>query len=212
MPETEDPQHPSGTIASSPARAVFALPEYVSAAQQHAFSTTAALARAKSALLAEIRSETREAIPVSVSTDESGRQLEVAPAPVPIRIAVDIDPVVAGDLGPVYAALDEAAEQQEEEMTKALFAMMTSLTGFTGNTVDADGKPFSWDLIADAFEKMDISFETGKPDITLVMHPDDFAKLEKLPRPTPEQQARHDAVLARKHAEWLARQRTRRLD
>jgi hypothetical protein len=45
----------------------------------------------------------------------------------------------------------------------------------------------------------------------LVMHPDTVTKLEKLGPPTPEQQARYDAVLETKRQEWQARKRERRL-
>jgi len=48
-------------------------------------------------------------------------------------------------------------------------------------------------------------------DLTLVMHPDDAARFERLGPPTPAEQARHEAVLARKRDEWQSRQRQRRL-
>lgn len=191
---------------------VFALPEYDRGARQHVLASINALTRARSPLLSAIRSEACETLPNSVIADASGRELVIKPAAVQMRFAVDIDPVVAGDLASVYGAIDSASEQQEEGVTKAMLGSLSSITEFTGNTIDAEGKPISWDLITDAFEQMEIGFETGKPDVTLVMNPRDLERLQQLDPPTPEQQSRHDAVLARKRAEWDARQRSRRLE
>jgi hypothetical protein len=190
----------------------FRLSEYELAARRHAFEAVEQLARARSPLLAQMRSERAEAIPVSRIVDEQGGELELAPVPVRIGLEMEIAPITAGDLGGVLAALDAAAAQQEEALSKALFSSLGEITKMTGNQVDAGGRPLSWDLIIDMLEELEIRFDDdGKMDLTLVMNPRDFERLERLGPPTPEQEARREAVLERKREEWQARRRQRRL-
>jgi hypothetical protein len=191
---------------------LFALPEYSAAARETAYMAIEALAVARSALLSKMRKESTEAIPVSRFTSADGEELEILPTAVRVPLSVDIPSVVSGDLGSLRAALDAAAEEQEKAIAHALFSGISELTDYTGNKVDAGGRPISWDLITDTLEKMEIAFdEDGKMDLTLVVHPDTAKKLEELGPPTPEQQARYDAVLETKRQEWQARKRQRRL-
>jgi hypothetical protein len=188
------------------------LPEYSTAARASAYAAIEALAEARSPLLSQIRKETTETMPVSRFTSADGEELEILPTAVQVQFSVDIPAVVSGDLGTLLAAFDAAADEQAKAFSTALFSGMDQLTEHTGNRVDAGGKPISWDLITDTLETMDIGFdENGKMDLTLVMHPDTVTKLEKLGPPTPEQQARYDAVLETKRQEWQARKRERRL-
>lgn len=191
---------------------LFSLPEYADAASASVHRAIHDLTRARSPLLSRIRSEPAESIPVSRLSDRQGNELELEAVPVRIEFAVDIEPLTRGDFGPLLDALDSAAEQQEAAVSKHLFASMSEITDLTGNKVDAGGKPISWDLIIDALEKMEIPFdEDGKMSLSIVMNPRDAARLEQIGPPTPAQQARHDAVLERKRAEWLAKKRQRRL-
>lgn len=191
---------------------LFRLIEYESATRRHAFRAIDQLARARSPLLAQMRSEATEAIPVSLVTDGAGGELELEPVPVTIGLEVNVDPVTAGDLAGVYTALDAGGAQQEEALSKTLFSSLSEITELTGNKVDAAGRPLSWDFLTEALEAMEIRFdENGKMDLTLVMHPDVAARFERLGPPTPAEQARHEAVLARKRDEWQSRQRQRRL-
>jgi hypothetical protein len=191
---------------------LFALGEYASAAQASAFEAIDRLARAQSPLLASIRSETTEVIPVSRITGRDGRELEIAPVPVQISLEIDIDPAIEGDLTGVLEALDAAAAQKERVLSKAVISSMLKITDLTGNKLEAGGRPLSWDLITDAFEKIDLSFdENGESNMSLILHPDAYARLAALGPPTKEQQARHDAVIANRRAEWESQRRARRL-
>ena len=80
-----------------------------------------------------------------------------------------------------------------------------------GQTIDAAGRPLSWDVVLDAFDKMDWDFdETGQPKPkTLFAGPAAAAKLEALPPPTPEQEARFVEMMERKRGEDVARRGTR---
>lgn len=170
------------------------------------------LARAQSPLLASIKAERAETIPVSKITGRDGRELEILPMSFSVSMEVDIDGAVAGDLSGLFEALDLAGEQEARALTRVFISTLSDVTDLTGNKVDAGGRPLSWDLITDAFEKIEIEFdEHGGTGLSLMLHPDTYARLAALGPPTAEQQARHDAVLARKRAEWEARRRPRRL-
>ena len=109
----------------------------------------------------------------------------------------------------MLSALDGAGAMEEETLSGALIDSIVRVTELTGNRVDAGGQPLSWDHVIDAVETMDVSFdENGKTSLTLLMAPG----LEgRLGAPSPDQQARHDQVLARKREEWRARRGERRL-
>jgi hypothetical protein len=85
------------------------------------------------------------------------------------------------------------------------------ITDATGNTIDAGGRPLSWDLIIDGLEQKEIAFDKdGRMNETLVMNPKTAALLASIEM-TPAQTARLERVLQKKRDEWDAKQRTRRL-
>ena len=127
-----------------------------------------------------------------------------------LHVLHHIAPVIGGDLGGVYAALDAAATQQQEAMEKMVLTSMSAITDLTGNKLDAAGQPWSWDHITDAVSRLPPG-DDGEMDITLVLHPDDLARLQSLPPPTPAQIARREAMLERKREDWKAQKRERRL-
>lgn len=191
---------------------LFALPEYSDGARSVFFRAVRALAVAREPLLGEIRFVPAESIPVSRITDGRGGEVELGPIPIRVGFELDIDALANGDLSGLFVALDDAARQEVDALTGALFASIDHITEMTGNRLDAGGQPLSWDTIADALEMMEIAFdEDGKMDLTMVLHPNDLAKLEAAGPPTREQERRHREVLARKHEEWMARKRERRL-
>ncbi|RBY85959.1 hypothetical protein [Blastococcus sp. TF02A-26] len=79
-----------------------------------------------------------------------------------------------------------------------------------GNTIDAGGRDF-FDVVAETLETIEMTFDDeGRPNLTIVMHPDQAEKLRDK-QPTPEQEARLDAILERRKEEWLASRRRRDL-
>jgi hypothetical protein len=192
------------------AEMLFGLNEYSSAASAHMFDAVKHLTRARSPLLAGIRSVPTEAIPVSRITDADGGELELVPTPVVITLGIDIVPVTTGDLGGVYAAFDAAAAQQQEAMEKMVIASMSAVTDLTGNKIDVAGRPWSWDHITDAMERLPPG-DDGEMGVGLILHPDTWARWQQMPPPTPAQVARHAAMLERKREEWKAQKRERRL-
>jgi hypothetical protein len=85
------------------------------------------------------------------------------------------------------------------------------ITDATGNTIDAGGRPLSWDVIIDGLEQKEIAFDKdGRMNETLVMNPKIAALLASIEM-TPAQTARLERVLQKKRDQWDAKQRTRRL-
>lgn len=197
---------------SAPAPPLFALPEYATAARQHFHVAISELGRARSALLRQIRTEMVEAPPDSVVVNDEGASLVLQPASLSERFELLSDDIVLGDLADLYSLLDRLADRRVEALETAIVSSLTKVTEHTGQVISADGRGWSHDLITDALERTDLEFdEQGRPTSSLLMHPADVDALVALPPPTPEQHARHEAMLERKRREAEERRRSRRL-
>lgn len=87
---------------------------------------------------------------------------------------------------------------------------MSDVSEEYGNVIEGGGRDF-FDVFADALETIDLAFdEQGHPNLTIVMHPDQMDKLRDK-EPTPEQEARLNAILERRREEWRASRRRRDL-
>lgn len=191
---------------------LFALPEYETAARHATQIAIEQLARARSPLLSRIRSEPTETVPTTRIRDEQGGELELEVTPIRIQFEVEYEPLVRGELGPLFAAFDAAAGQHERAIARALFSKLDQITEMTGNRIEAGGQPISWDLIADMLQTMEIAFDDdGKMDLTLVTGAAQMRRLEEIGPPSREQEERLNGILAGKRDEWLAKKRRRRL-
>lgn len=115
------------------------------------------------------------------------------------------------DLDAIASGLYEMAEQHLNHFAKHFFERMSMMVEKGGTTFDARGRPFTFDLMLEVLEAMPVTFdEDGKANLTLVVAPETFQAAAKS-RPTPEQQARFDAILAKKKETYDASRRTRRL-
>jgi hypothetical protein len=96
------------------------------------------------------------------------------------------------------------------QMMKGLFDHLDELLDGTENSIDGAGRDFA-DVLIEVLETIEMSFDDeGKPQMTIVMHPDQAKKLrEKLP--TPEQEAKINEVIDRRREEWFAARRRRDL-
>ena len=86
------------------------------------------------------------------------------------------------------------------------------ITEATGMTIDAGGRPLSWDLILDGLEQKEIAFDSdGRiSGETIIMNPRTAQALTET-QMTPEQEMRLNDILQRKKDDWNAQQRSRRL-
>lgn len=104
------------------------------------------------------------------------------------------------------------ANENIQAFSAEFYKGLTEITNATRNIADAGGKPFSFDHLNDAIEKMQIDFdESGEPILpTMVMHPQLYEVIKDI-KLTPEQEQRNAKILERKKAEFYAKKRTRRL-
>jgi hypothetical protein len=121
--------------------------------------------------------------------------------------------MIDGDRGEFYAAVDAAAETMTAAIMQGVVAGLDQTLEAAGQTIDAAGRPLSWDLVLDAFESMEWTFDDqGRPEPKqIIAGPEAAAKFAALPPPTPEQEARYDEMMARKRSEDIARRGTRKL-
>jgi hypothetical protein len=191
---------------------LFLLPEYDKAFREFVFEAINMLARARDPLLSQIRSEESEAVGTS-RVSGPVETVELEPMPVRVELAFPRRDVIQCNIEPLLTILDEAAEQHLRQIMPALFETISRITDATGNKIDAGGKPFSAEMLLEALEQIEWSFdEEGEPIMpTLVMHPNMAKKLSELPPLTPEQEQAFADLKERKRAEYRAGKRHRRL-
>ena len=171
------------------------------------------MARALHPLLAQV---TREELAEEPPTLTEGAALPAEASSLYRQMAlqhvwtVSIKDVVDFNVDQFLTDLYALADSTGRQMVRGILEHISAVTEENGNTVDATGRDFA-DAFADSLETMDISFdEEGLPNLTIVMHPDQVEKLRENP-PTPEQEARINAILRRRRGEWLASRRRRDL-
>jgi hypothetical protein len=121
-----------------------------------------------------------------------------------------VDEVIRFDVQEFLAKLFSAADDTGGQMVRGMLEHISDMTTQTGNVIEAGGRDF-FDLWADVLETIEMTFdEHGNHNLTLVMHPDQMEKLKDR-KPTPEQEARINAILERRREEWRASRRRRDL-
>jgi hypothetical protein len=172
------------------------------------------LSRALHPLLAQIpRVELAEG-PAAPPADHAPLPSEASPLYRPMVIShewtVSIEDVVGFKVEQFLADLDAMADDTGGQMVRGFLELVSDVSDQYGNTIDGEGRDF-FDVYADALETIDMTFDDeGRHNLTLVMHPDQVNKLRDK-QPTPEQEARINAVLERRREEWRASRRRREL-
>ncbi|MBM9468406.1 hypothetical protein [Nakamurella leprariae] len=171
------------------------------------------MARALHPLLAQV---TREELGEGPPPPDEGTALPAEASSLyrPMEVqhvwTVSIEDVVDFNVDQFLTDLHALSDSMGAQMVRGMLEHISAVTEEYGNTVDATGRDFA-DAFADSLERMDISFDADdRPNVTIVMHPDQVEKLRENP-PTPEQEARIDAILARRREEWIASRRRRDL-
>lgn len=171
------------------------------------------MARALHPLLAQV---TREELAEGPSPQTEGAALPAEASSLyrPMAVqhvwTVSIEDVADFNVDQFLTDLHALADSMGGQVVRGMLEHISAVTEEYGNTIDATGRDFA-DAFADSLETMDISFdEEARPKLTIVMHPDQAEKLRENP-PTPEQEARIDAILSRRREEWFASRRRRDL-
>jgi hypothetical protein len=125
---------------------------------------------------------------------------------------VSMDSFRNTEIGNYTQFLYDLATSSIQAFAPEFFKGLGEVTGAVGTSLDAEGRPFSFDMLNDMLEKLHIEFdEEGEPILpTLVMHPMMAERIKNM-KPTPKQEKRHAEIIKRKRAEYYAKKRTRRL-
>jgi hypothetical protein len=144
--------------------------------------------------------------------DIDDSQLKAASA----ELILELGDIPALTLQERVRRIDELADKMAEQMSKQLFGALNEVLERAGQTMDRKGLPLDAETVLAALESIDIDFdEAGRQSpLSLVVHPSMGERarqaLEQLER-DPAFKARHDALLAKKKAEWRDREAARKL-
>lgn len=111
--------------------------------------------------------------------------------------------------------LEKIADDMARQMSAHMYASLNQTLEKAGQSVDAKGRPFSAELMLEVLEKMYLAFDDqGHPEIELTIGPDLAPRakeaLDKLAT-DPALNARYEALMEQKRAEWRAREASRKL-
>lgn len=186
-----------------------AFAEYDSACQRFFDTGVRALMDAQGGVYSLVSRESMEQLPDYSLPLPDNEALQGRPIEAISTIEINFDSVLNGDFDEILAAMDKVAVEMVQQISTGILTHISEVCESTGNVIKGE---LSYDLIADAIEGMDFSFdEEGNHNISVVVNPDGLRKLRALGEPTAEQQARLDAIIARKRDEWNARRGNRSL-
>jgi len=189
---------------------LFALPDYDLACGQVISRVTKDIARASNPVLSQIKVVPMKSTVSSVMETRDNTALDLPAELMGFELGVKAEDVRDGNFEALQVKLVEAAEGYATQLSKMLYGSLGKITTATGNTFDAEGRPFAFEMLYETLDKMewtlDENDELSTPSI--VMHPDTASKL---PQPTPEQVKMLEELKARKLEELLAKRRRRRL-
>lgn len=152
----------------------------------------------------DMRYDRIDAPPVESGPEELGVSFEVLVSEVPDLIGPKLD-----------AKIEKIAQEIAEQQAKMFFRRVGEICDEVGNTINANGRPLSAELMLEMFSNAQLNFgPDGKPTGQFVIHPDMAPALkradEELER-DPELKRRFEDILRRKREEWATRESHRKL-
>lgn len=119
------------------------------------------------------------------------------------------DLIASGDADDLLAEIDSAAEKYVSQVMPQFFESLSMVTTAFGNTHDAGGQPFNWDMFVDVLEGMEVPFDEDDNPIL----PSLYAGIgfTMPPEMTPDQAQRLEEILARKRDSHITGRRYRRI-
>lgn len=172
---------------------------------------TERLGREKAPLLARIKSFTQHegkihsydrigAKPVSEGFEEIA---------IPVSIELSEIPDLVGEN--LAAKIEVVADQLARRQVEMFYRKFTEVTREVGNSLDAQGAPFTQDMVFEMLEKVDMEFgPDNQPTFTLNTTPE-LAKVFEGWQDDPSFKARYEGLLNRKRDAWRDRESDRKL-
>jgi hypothetical protein len=187
----------------------FNVPEYESAFRTFFGEAIHEVAIARDPLLSEIPFEQSPGALGSVIQDRDGNDVDLVTEPISTEFRMSRNSAIQGDVEALLLLVDSLSEGLAKGLAESIFGSLDTVTAATGNVVDAAGKP-TVEAIIETLETIELGLteddELSLP--TIYMSP---SAMEKLPPPTPEQNARIEELKKERLEELLARRRHRRL-
>lgn len=116
------------------------------------------------------------------------------------------DTALSFDLDGFLTDLDSLAKSFADQLAKGMFEHIAEVTEAYGQVTDGTDRDL-WETMLEAMEKVEFSFdENGNHDMTFVMSPELYGKVQDNP-PTAEQQQRAAGIVKRKREAWDASRR-----
>jgi hypothetical protein len=192
--------------------AFFRLPEYVEAFGRSLAEAMNGLARSKDPILAKTpRVRTHRMYRGRNSLESSAASETIDPPIMATRTDYSLshDLIASGDTDGLLAEIDAVAERYVSQVMPQFFENLSMVTTAFGNTHDAGGQPFNWDMFLDMFEGMDVPFDEDDNPVLPALYAGIGFTMP--PEMTPEQTQRLEEIIARKRDAHLAGQRYRRI-
>jgi hypothetical protein len=132
--------------------------------------------------------------------------------PVEVESRIDHDSIRNTDIEDYTRMLHELATANIRVTKRQSLHDIGEVSEAVGTSIDAEGAPFSFDMVLDGLERISLEFDDeGNPLLpTLLMHPRMLDAIREF-RPTPEQEGRQAEIIERKRREYHAQKRNRRL-
>ena len=133
---------------------------------------------------------------------------------VPIEVKIEEIPELVGEK--LLARVDAIAEETARQVSQITFRKMDQVIREAGMAVDAAGGPPTKEIWLEMFEKMEMDFDpvTGRPEVTMVLHPVMAQTMKKLWSEWEQDMVfmkRYKELLAEKREEWRDRENRRKL-
>jgi hypothetical protein len=207
---------PKGVTLPTPAtgtRQRSILPDYDRVVEEFLYSSVNSLMRSEDSILnlmplVQVDHLPEEPAPAGTTTGASGQRFGTE-----ISGFLGKGCVLSSDVDGWISMTWEAAQAGLRELVPELYRSLGDMLETSGRSIDARGKPLSWDLYLDMLETMDIDFDDSGniKNLVIVGHPSSIETIRMVP-PTPDQIARGGSILSKKREEFNARRRVRRLD
>lgn len=132
------------------------------------------------------------------------------------ELSVKTDDIIKFGFKAFIEAINKAAEELKSQQSKMVFEKLIEVTTKTGNVVDAEGKPISYELILKTLETIQLDFDdNGNPLMpTIVVSPKQYEKIkEKIVEweNDPECNKQFEKIMNQKRKEWHDRESNRKL-
>ena len=171
------------------------------AAQRWWSATAKELSKATHPFLNSIKVETVEELPTNEPTSSGEASPLYSTLVSSATLTRGVEDSMNFDPDKVRADLWMFAQESGDQIEKQMFAHITKVAESNGMSIDAKDRDFG-EALLEVMEKLEFTFdENGNHNVSIMTDPKTYAKLQDKGL-TPAQQARLDAIVAKKKEAW----------